>query len=91
MEDDKTIMPPGPWEHHRQQKIAWRQHIKQTIQCLHKSDDLFIDNSITQAEDERTAIAKNNTNNEKRLAIDSAHAQCDQPTIKLAQRGWNTA
>ncbi len=34
---------------------------------------------------------KNNTNNAKRVAIDSAHAQCNQPTIKLAQRGQNTA
>ncbi len=90
MDNVKTIMPPGPREHHRQQKIA-RQHIKQTLQRLRKSDDLFLDNSITQAKDERMAIAKNNTNNEKHVAIDSAHAQHDQPTIKLAQHGQNTA
>jgi hypothetical protein len=30
-------------------------------------------------------------NNAKRAAIDSTHAQCDQPTIGLAQRGQNTA
>jgi hypothetical protein len=52
---------------------------------------LFLDNNITQAEDERSAIAKNNTTNAKRVAIDSAHAQRDQPTIVLAQRGQNTA
>jgi hypothetical protein len=91
MDDDKTIMPPGPQEHRRQQKIIRRQHIKQTLQCLRKIDDLFLDNSITQAKDERTAIAKNNTNNAKHVAIDSAHAQHDQPTIGLAQRGQNTA
>jgi hypothetical protein len=82
--DDKTIIPPGPQEHHRQQKIAWRQHIKQTLQHLRKCDYLFLDNSITQAKDERTAIAKNNTNNAKRMAINSAHAQQDQPTIGLS-------
>jgi hypothetical protein len=91
MEDNKTIMPPGPQEHHRQQKIARRQHIKQTLQHLHKSEDLFLDNIITQAKDERTAIAKNNTHNEKHVAIDSAHAQRNQPTIWLTQRGQNMA
>jgi hypothetical protein len=91
MDEDKTITPPGPREHRRQQKIAWRQHIKRTLQRLRESDDLFLDNSITQAEDERTAIAKNNTNNAKRVAIDSAHAQYHQPTTGLAQRGQNTA
>jgi hypothetical protein len=91
MDNAKTIMPPGSREHSRQQKITRRQHIKRTLQRLCKSDDLFLDNSITQAEDECTAITKNNTNNKKRMAIDSAHAQRDQPTIKLAQRGRNTA
>jgi hypothetical protein len=85
MDDNKTIMPPGPGEHCRQQKISRHQHIKQTLQHLRKSDDLFLDKSITQAEDERTAITKNNTNNAKRVAIDSAHAQRDQPTIGLVQ------
>jgi hypothetical protein len=28
IDDDKTIIPPGPQEHCRQQKIAQRQHIK---------------------------------------------------------------
>jgi hypothetical protein len=89
--NDKTIIPPGPGEHCRQQKIARHQNIKQTLWRLCKSDNLFLDNSITQAEDECTAIAKNNTNNAKHVAIDSAHAQRDQPTIGLAQRGQNTA
>jgi hypothetical protein len=91
MDDDKTIIPPGPREHCRQQKNAWRQYIKQTLWRLHGSDNLFLDNSITHAEDERTAIAKIDTNNAKRVAIDSAHAQCNQPIIRLAQRGQNTA
>jgi hypothetical protein len=52
---------------------------------------MFLDNSITQVEDERTVIAKNNTNDSKRMAINSAHAQCNQPTIRLAQSGQNAA
>jgi hypothetical protein len=85
--NNKTIIPPGPQEHCRQQKIARRQHIKQTLWRLRKSDNLFLDNSITQAKDECTAINKNDTNNAKRIAINSTHAQRDQPTIGLAQRG----
>jgi hypothetical protein len=58
---------------------------------LCKSDDVFLDNSITHAKDEHTAIAKNNTNNSKHVSIDSAHAQCDQKTIRIAHRSQNTA
>jgi hypothetical protein len=57
-------------------KNPWRLHIKQTLQ-----HDLFLDNSIIHAKDECTAIAKNDTNNAKRVAIDSAYAQGNQPII----------
>jgi hypothetical protein len=87
----KTIIPPGPWEHHRQQKIAQHQHIKQTLWQLRKSDNLFPDNSITHTKDKCTTIAKNDTKNAKHVAINSTHAQHDQPTIGLAQRGQNRA
>jgi hypothetical protein len=89
--DNKTIIPPGPGENRRQQNIARCQHIKQTLWHLCESDNLFLDNSITQAEDECTAIAKNNTNNAKHVAINSAHAQRNQSTIGLAQCGKNMA
>jgi hypothetical protein len=85
--NNKTTISPGPREHRRQQKTAQCQHIKQTLRRLRKSDNLFLDNSITQAEDECTAIAKNDTNNAKCVAIDSAHAQRNKPTIGLAQCG----
>jgi hypothetical protein len=89
--NNKTIIPPGPQEHRRQQKFAQRRHIKQTLWRLGKSDDLFLDNSTTLTKDECTTIAKNDTNNAKWVAINSAHAQCIQPTIGLAQRGQNLA
>jgi len=50
----KTIIPPDPREHRRQRKIALQQHIKQMLQRLRDSDDLFLNNSITLAEYERT-------------------------------------
>ncbi len=65
--------------------------MKQTLRWLCKSDNLFLNYSITHAKDKHTAIAKSDTNNAKRLAINSAHAQCNQPTIGLAQRSCNTA
>jgi hypothetical protein len=92
MDINRTILPPGPREHCRQQKNAWHQHIKQTLQQLCKSDDLFLNNSITHAKDKCTAIAKSNTNNNaKSVAINAAQAQCGQPTIGLAQRSCNRA
>jgi hypothetical protein len=91
MDDDRTIIPPRLGEHHRHQKIAQRQHIKQTLRRLCNNDDLFLDSSITHAEDKHTAIAKSDTNNAKHVAINSTHAQCNQSTIRLAQRSHNMA
>jgi hypothetical protein len=91
MDDDKTIIPPDPQEHRRQRKIAQQQHIKQTLRQLRDSDDLFLDNSITLAEDEWTSLAKDDTNNKKRLAINAAHTKCGTPSIGIAQGGRNAA
>jgi hypothetical protein len=89
MDDDKTIIPPDPREHCRQRKIPWQQHIKQTLRRLHDSDNLFLDNSITLAEEDRTSLAKDDTNNKKRLAINAAHTKRGTPSIGIAQRGRN--
>jgi hypothetical protein len=50
-----------------------------------------LDNNITQAEDERTILAKGNQTNTQRRVIDSAHVKNNKPAIGLAQRGHNTA
>ncbi len=78
-------------EHCRQRKIERCQHIKQTLRLLSKSKNLFLDNNITQAKDERTILAKGNQTNTQRRAIDSAHVKNNKPAIGLAQRGCNTA
>ncbi len=96
--DDKTIFadcPPSQQDanihkHHRQCKIAWHQHIKLTLRLLSQNENLFLDNSITQAEDERTVLAKGNQTNLQHLAIDSAHVNSNKPAIGLTQRGCNT-
>jgi hypothetical protein len=63
--DDETIYIDPPLvqqdadihEHCRQCKIAWRQHIKHMLHLLSKSENLFLDNNITQAEDKLTILA----------------------------------
>jgi hypothetical protein len=47
-------------------------------------------NNITQAEDERTILAKGNQTNTQRRAINSAHVKNNKPAIGLAQHGCNT-
>ncbi len=97
--DDETIYIDPPLaqqdadihEHRRQHKIARRQHIKRALRLLSKSENLFLDNNITQAEDERSILAKGDQTNAQCRAIDSAHVKNNKPTIGLAQRGRNTA
>ena len=91
MDNDKTILPPDPREHHRQRKIARRKHIKQTLRRLRDSANLFLDDSITLAEDERTSLAKADETNKKRMAINAAHTKRGTTSIGLAQRGRNAA
>ena len=89
MDDDKTILPPDPREHRRQRKIARRKHIKRTLQRLRDSDNLFLDDSITHAEDERTSLAKADKTDKKRMAINAAHTKQGTTSIGFAQRGRN--
>ena len=92
MDDDKTITPPDPREHCRQNKIARQQHIKRTLWHLRDGDDLFLDNSITLAEDECTILAKADKSNKKRMAINAAHTtQRGMTSIGFAQCGHNAA
>jgi len=89
MDDDKTILSPDPREHRRQRKIARRQHIKQTLWHLCDCDNLFLDDSITLAEDERTSLAKADETNKKHMAINAAYTKHGTTSIGLAQRGHN--
>jgi hypothetical protein len=91
MDDNKTIIPPDAGEHRRQHKIARRQHIKQMLRRLRDSNNLFLDNSITLAEDERTSLAKANDSNKKRMAINTAHIKRGKTSIGFSQRGRNAA
>ncbi len=96
--DNKTIFvdrPPSQQDakvckHCKQCKIAWRQHIKLMLCLLSKNENLFLDNSITLAKDERTVLAKGDQTNLQHLAIDSALINSNKPAIGLTQRGRNT-
>jgi hypothetical protein len=91
MDDNITIIPPDPQEHRRQRKIARQQHIKQSLRRLCKSNDLFLNNSITLAEDERTSLAKTDASNKKCMAINNAYTKRGTAHIGFAQRGRNAA
>ncbi len=90
--DDETIYIDPPLaqqdtdihKHRSQRKIARRQHIKRMLRLLSKSENLFLDNNITQAEDERTILAKGDQTNTQRRAIKSAHIKNNKPAIGLA-------
>jgi hypothetical protein len=82
MDNNITILPPDPREHCRQHKIA---HIKQTLRRLCNIDNLFLDDSITLAEDEWTSLAKADKSN----AINATHTKRGTTSIGFAQRGRN--
>ncbi len=96
--DNKTIFvehPPSQQDadirkHRRQRKITRRQHIKLTLRLLSKNKNLFLDNSITQAKDKRTVLAKGDQTNLQCLMIDSAQVNSNKPAIGLTQLGCNT-
>jgi hypothetical protein len=74
-------------QEHQQQQDQCR-HVKNTLQCLQESKELFLDRSITQAKDEQTTMAKEDTSNAKCAAIDAAH-KFDTTDIGLIQQGQN--
>ena len=83
-DDELTVAPPT----RKTNKQRRRAHVRRTLRALAEADSLFLDNSIAQAEDERTVIAKNDNNNKSRAAIDAAHKfQVKQPSI--TQQGRN--
>jgi hypothetical protein len=62
---------------------------KQTLRRLRERDILFLDNSITRAEDERTILAKADDSNKKHMAINNAHTKRSTTSIGYAQRSRN--
>jgi hypothetical protein len=76
---------------HKQECQQWwdqRRNVRNTLRCLQESKELFLDGSITQAEDDRTTMAKEDTSNAKRAAIDTAH-KFNTTDIELIQQGRN--
>jgi hypothetical protein len=71
-----------------QQQQDPRRHVRNTLKRLQESKELFLNGSITQAEDERTTMAKEDTSNAKRAAIHAAH-KFNTIDIGLIQQGQN--
>ena len=60
---------------------------RQTLQRLAQQDDHFLEESITTAEDECTAMAKAYKKEVRRQTIDNAHNQSTtKPSASIAQR-----
>ncbi len=62
-------------------KLKQRMHRRQTLQRLAQQDDHFLEESITVAEDERTATAKANTTEVRQNTIDKAHNQSNTKSM----------
>ena len=67
-------------------KLKRRMHRRQTLQLLAQQDNHFLKESITMAEDERTAMAKADTKEVRQSTIDKAH---DQSNLKPTQASPN--
>ena len=66
-------------------------HRKQTLQRLAQQDNLLLKESITTAEDERTAMAKADKKEVQRHTIDKAHDQSNaEPMASITQLAQNT-
>jgi hypothetical protein len=66
-------------------------HRRQTLQRLAQQEDHFLEESITTAEDERTAMAKADKKEIRQQTIDNAHNQSKaKPTASITQRAQNT-
>ena len=74
-------------EKRRRDKI--QKHRQETLKQLKDNEELFFDEAITWAKDERTTIAKENKTNAKRLAIDNVHNYRTKPTVGIWQYGCN--
>ncbi len=66
-------------------------HLRQTLQQLAQQDDHFLEESIATAEDERTAMAKDDKKEVRRQTIDKARNQSNaKPIASITQLAQNT-
>ena len=66
-------------------------HRRQTLHRLAQKEDHFLEESITVAEDERTATAKADKTEVRRNTINKAHNQSNaKPTASITQLAQNT-
>ena len=73
-------------------KLKRRRHRRETLAQLARQEDHFLDECITEAEDERTTMAKADTADGRRLTIDKAHDKNNvRSTPGLKQQWRNTS
>ena len=71
------------------QRDKIRKYRREALKQLKENEELFFDEAITRAKDERTKIAKENRANARRLAIDDTHNYQSKPTVGMWQYGCN--
>jgi len=73
------------------QKLKRRMHCRQTLQRLAQQDNYFLEESITLAEDERTATAKADTTEVRQNTINKSRNQSKaKPAASITQLAQNT-
>jgi hypothetical protein len=71
-------------------KIKQHNHRRETLAKLSRQEDHFLDECITMAKDERTDMAKANTTDGRRLAIDKGYDKSNaRPTPGIKQQWRN--
>ena len=70
-------------------KVERRRLAKREARLEHLYEHYFLDAAIDVAEDERTTIAKENTNDLKKNTIDFEHTKRIKPTPGFIQKGIN--
>ncbi len=76
-------------EDKHERKMKRRKHRQQTLQRLDQQEELFLENCITGSEDEQTEMAKDDMNDRKRLAIDSAHKSSNLTQLTQHNRAFS--
>eukprot|EP00804_Cyclotella_cryptica_P005285 CCRYP_015797-RA/>CCRYP_015797-RA protein AED:0.44 eAED:0.44 QI:0/-1/0/1/-1/1/1/0/406 len=65
-----------------------KQHVRRILRLLNQQDNKFLDHCIDDVEQERTAMAKQDTTNKQRQAIETAHTTL-RHQVPMMQQGRN--
>ena len=88
----QPILPDPSLDQHQSRyrlRIERRRQARLTKKIRNLCENDFFDEQITRSEDERTVLAKNDSENVQRMAIDTAHSSTTPNPLTVLQRGVN--